>query len=261
MRRSKRFGTGILLIGLLAGAPAWGDPAQPEVRYADGRLTLKLERVPIAVVMRRIGEATGATVRGDIPFGEVTVTVENVPISLALDTVLGSHSFMLTYGAGGALRTIDLLGSGPPVTPGMPMMPVPVAGATPARALAAEEQQAAVLQQNVPAWGALKGAFGEEPLTVGRLLHAVVNDQRPEVRAAARESVLSAFLEHPEVEAAYLSTLTAVDDTTLASMMRAASPDGSATDWMSAVAQRARSPELKQKAAAIVTLLRGAPAP
>ena len=256
MCRSSRAGVGILVVALLASASAWAaDEAPPPVRYADGCLTLRVERMQIADVLRRVGDATGAVVRGDVPFGEVTVALENVPLSVALDTILGSHSFMLTYGAHGALRSIDLLGAGPPITPA-PGTPKP----TPGISLAAEEHQASFLQREVPAWGELQGAFpGPEPLTVGRLLHAVVNDKRQGVRAAAREVVLNAFVEHPEVETAYLSTLTPIDDATLAGMLRASNVDGSAEEWMSALASRARSQELKDKAAAILRELRAPP--
>jgi hypothetical protein len=240
------------LLSSLTATCAWAAEAEPQVRYAAGRLTLQVERMPIAEVMRRIGDATGAVVRGDAPTGEVTIKVDDVPMTVALDNVLGKHSFMLTYGAHGTLRSIELLGAG------VPMSPAPAG--TPTRPLAAEEAQATLLQRNVPAWGSLIGAFGAEPLTVGRLLHAVVNDQRADVRAAARESILDAFVAHPEVEAAYLSTLTPVEDATLASIMRASSVDTSAEEWFAVVATRARSPELKQKATAILAALRsGAP--
>lgn len=232
-------------------APAWSAESQPEVRYADGRLTVHVDHMPVGEVLRRIADATGAAVRGDAPAGDVTLAVDNVPITVALDTMLGKHSFMLTYGAKGALRSIELLGAG------VPMSPVPAATAPPP--LAAEEAQATTLQRNVPAWGSLIGAFGDEPLTVGRLLHAVINDQRPDVRAAARESILDAFVASPEVEAAYLSTLTPVDDPTLASLLRASSDGTSAEEWLAALAARARSPELKKKAASVLAVLRSSP--
>jgi hypothetical protein len=250
-RRSTFAVAGVLLVAILTAPAVKSAESEPQVRYDDGRLTLRVEQMPIAEVLRRIGDATGATIRGDVPAGDVTVAVEHVPLTVALDTVLGSHSFMVTYGAKGALRSIDLLGAGPPVT---------APAATVAPPLAAEEAQAATLQHQVPATGALAGAFGAEPLTVGRLLHAVINDQRPDVRAAARESILDAFLGHPELEAAYLSTLTPVEDTTLASLLRASSVGNSAEDWLSALGTRARTPELKRKAASVLAALRTPPA-
>ena len=250
---SKVVGAALALLVLTASAPAWSAESQPAVRYADGSLTVHVDHMPVGEVLRRIAEATGAEVRGDAPAGDVTLAIDNVPLTVALDTMLGKHSFMLTYGAKGALRSIELLGAG------VPMAPVPAAASPPAPPLAAEEAQAATLQRNVPAWGSLIGAFGDEPLTVGRLLHAVVSDQRSDVRAAARESILDAFVASPEVEAAYLSTLTPVDDTTLASILRASSDGTSAEEWLSALISRARSPELKKKAASVLTALRTPP--
>jgi len=263
MCRSTATSAAFALLLSCVTATAWGVESQPAaaaepsastVRYADGRLTVKVDHMPIADVLRRIGDATGAVVRGNMPTGDVTVAVEDVPLTVALDTVLGKHSFMLTYGPKGVVRTIDLLGAGPPVT-AAPVAAAPAA--TPAPPFAAEEAQAAVLQRTVAPWGSLIGAFGpSEPLTVGRLLHAVVNDQRPEVRAAARESILEQFRSHPEVEAAYLSTLTPVDDTTLAGMMRASTATDGAEEWFAALTMRAGSPELKQKASTVLALLR-----
>lgn len=251
MFRSKVVCAAVSLLVLGASAPAWSAESQAEVRYADGRLTVHVDHMPVGDVLRRIADATGAALRGDAPAGDVTLAVDNVPITVALDTMLGKHSFMLTYGAKGALRSIELLGAG------VPMAPMPAATAQ--KPLAAEEAQATVLQHNVPAWGALVGAFGEEPLTVGRLLHAVVNDQRPDVRSAARESLLEAFLASPEVEVAYLSTLTPIDDTTLATMMRGSGDGASAEEWFSALSSRARSPELKKKASSVLGVLRSPP--
>ena len=47
---------------------------------------------------------------------------------------------------------------------------------------------------------------------------------------------LEAFGRDPEVEAAYLSTLTPVDDATLAKILRAPDPEGAAEEWMAALA-------------------------
>src|SRR4029453_2120859 len=101
VRRMLRSMVGCAAFSLLAwgtSAPAWSAESQPEVRYADGRLTLHVDHMPVGEVLRRIADVTGAAVRGDAPAGDVTLAVDNVPITVALDTMLGKHSFMLTYG-------------------------------------------------------------------------------------------------------------------------------------------------------------------
>jgi hypothetical protein len=107
---------GMLAMLLLAAGLAVGAP--PPITYADGRLTARLDRVPLAEVLDRLAEATGARIGGDP--GEprdVTAQFEELPIDRALERLLGTQSFTLRYAADGRLLSIDLRGVPAPSAP------------------------------------------------------------------------------------------------------------------------------------------------
>ena len=162
--------------------------------------------------------------------------------------MLRAESFMLTYGGDGAIRTIELLARSE-------VQPSSRPSSTARPPLAEEETQAVVLQRTVEVSGPLARALASATPAMGRVLHAVTLEKQASVRAAAREAALTAFAGDPEIEAAYLSTLVAVDDAALARMLRAASIDGSAEEWMKALSTRAPSVALREKAAAVLSVL------
>ena len=73
---------------------------EPLLDYADGRLTARLDQVPIADVLAALAEATGATIRGEVlEPREVTKHFEDLPIDRAVDRLLGRQNFTLRYDA------------------------------------------------------------------------------------------------------------------------------------------------------------------
>ncbi len=232
--------------------------AGPLVRYDHGRLTVHAAGVPAGHVLDRIAAETGAAIRGTPRNVDVTVDVDDAALSDALAAVLGGQSFMLTYGSDGVLRAIDLLAAGP-AAPLASVSAAPALSSTPSGALAEAERQAAILRRPVHVSGALARALGTDRPATGTLLHAAISERDPAVRAAARDALLATFRADPEVEAAYLSTLTPVADATLATMLQGISADGAA-ELMAALASRARSIELRRKAASVLDALERLPA-
>jgi hypothetical protein len=234
------------------------DPGAPTVKFEQDRLTVRVDAMPLKEVLDRVAKATGATIRGSVPDRTVTVSVTAAPLSEGLETILGSHSFILKYGSGGAPRAVELLGAGEPValvpaaTPGVAA--VPGVAATPGP-LEAEEAQAKILQRTVRVSGDLAAAVGSEQPAIGRLLHAVVREPDAGVRAAARDALIAALSGDPEAEAAYLSTLTPVENEVLANMLQKSSAEDGAAAWMAYLAARAPSEALRAKAAAVLALL------
>lgn len=226
------------------------------VQYAHDRLTIHVVAMPLPAFLAELERQSGATVRGVVPDRTVTADLVNAPLTDALDTILGAESFMLTYGSDGSLRAIEMLAAGTVVAPTPAATPTSAAHETTRKPLAEEERQAAVLQRRVSVSAALGRAVGEEEPSVGRLLHAVLGERGAALRAEAREAVLAAFARDPETEAAYLSTLQPVDDAILARTFGAQSVDGSAEEWLTALAARARSQELRDKATAVLDVLR-----
>ncbi|MEO6028559.1 MAG: hypothetical protein ABIR79_16960 [Candidatus Binatia bacterium] len=244
----------VLVLAMLVGRWAVAaEPAADVVRYEDGRLTVRATDAPLDRVLGQIAAVTGATMRGAMPSRTASFDFTALTLSDGLTRILGAESFMLTYSGDGTIRTIDLLGRGAAPPPS----PRPSGAARPP--LADEEAQAAVLQQPVAVSGPLRRALGSSTPAVGRVLHAVTLEHRTTVRAAAREAALGAFVRDPAIEAAYLSTLVPVDDATLARMLRATAAEGAAEEWMAALAARAPSPALREKATAVLAALKESP--
>ena len=109
---SRKIGCGLLVVAatlLSAGSLAAREPC--EVAYDDGRLTMHVEKVPLADVVREIARQTGAEIVGEVRKArEVTRQFDRVPIVDALARLLGEQNFTLRYGSEGKLRTISLLG-------------------------------------------------------------------------------------------------------------------------------------------------------
>lgn len=246
-------GSMLAVLGLACGAAvqvlAAPTPAPDAVRWADGRLSVRATDASLDRVLAEIAAATGATVRGEVDARRVTIDFRALAPADGLARILGAESFMLTYAADGSLRTIELLARGAPVTP----IPVP----SPRRPLADAEDQAVVLQRPVAVAGPLAAAVGGDEAPIGRVLHAVIMEPDPATRAAARTVVLSAFVEDPTVEAAYLSTLEPVADPVLARILQASAADPrSVEEWMGVLAAGAPSAALRAKAAAVLAVLR-----
>lgn len=102
----------------LGAALAWAapdagegaSPSAPVLRYEDGRLTARLEGVPLSEVVDALGRETGATITGDVDATPVHQHFEQVPIRQALHRFLRLPNFILTY-EDGRLVSIHLLGA------------------------------------------------------------------------------------------------------------------------------------------------------
>ena len=249
----------LAVVACVAGPVNADDPTDDVVRYENGRLTVRAMNAPLDRLLGQIAAATGATIRGGMPNRTGSFDFTDRPLSDALSRMLGSESFMLTYAPDGSLRTIRLLGRGEAVVAVASPAPAPSPGPAPAAPLAAEEQQAAILQQQVIVTDhpPLRRALGTTLPSIGQVLHATTREANPNARGAAREVALKEFRSSPEVEAAYLSTLEPVDDATLAKMMQSPdAPPGAAREWLQALAASAPSPALRAKATAVLKVLK-----
>jgi hypothetical protein len=243
----------ILLALIQLPAPLHGETTAPDVvKYDAGRLTVHVDGMPLNRLLGEIVAVTHATVRGTVAARPVTMDFRELPLSDGLTRIFGAESFMLTYAGDGTVRLIEVLGAGPAIVPVATGRPITTP--TPRSPLADAEEQAIVLQRLVIVSGPLAEALGGEQAPVGQVLHAAVQARDPAARAAARETALGAIAD-PAVETAYLSTLTPVDDATLATILRAMNAEG-AQEWMTALAARAPSAELRAKAAAVLAALR-----
>jgi hypothetical protein len=139
----------------LGAVPAWGapdadesaSPSAPLLRYEDGRLTARLEGVPLPEVVDALRRATGATITGDVDASLVQQHFDRVPIRQALDQFLRLANFILTY-EDGRLVSIQLLGTAverPAAPAAAPLVAPAAVGAPPAIATSAAASGPTVL--------------------------------------------------------------------------------------------------------------------
>jgi hypothetical protein len=192
--------------------------------------------------------------RGIPPTRAGSFDMHEVPLADALKRILGADSFMLTYGTDGQVRSIRFLGRGEAIAYASPAPSPGAAGGAAGAPLAAEEQQAGVLQKQVIVtdYPPLRRALGTTTPSIGQVLHAVTGEANPNARSGAREVLLKTVASDPEAEAAYLSTLEPVADATLAEMLTTSAPAGGAEEWMTALSTRAQSQALRDKAKAVL---------
>ncbi|HZP40333.1 MAG TPA: hypothetical protein VFD84_02350 [Candidatus Binatia bacterium] len=123
----------VLLLAAASALAAGPAPPAPRVAYADGRLSVACDRVPLADLLPAISRATGIAFRGKpAEPREVTKHFERVPLADALARVLGRQNFVLRYDDDGRPVRAELLGAPLPVPP-RPARPV-AARPTPRRA-------------------------------------------------------------------------------------------------------------------------------
>jgi hypothetical protein len=159
------------------------DHPAPEVRYANGRLTVRVRQVPLDQVMAAVERETGAAVHGELrDWREVTKRFDDLPLGRALDRLLGRQNFTLWYDADGRPIRIELLG--------LPQPPPPKK--RPARAAAT---LAAVVAREPPVrvTPILQGALGRADVRVMQLLAAALRQPDASVRAEARRILLDTF--------------------------------------------------------------------
>ena len=242
-------GRRLVVLALLAWASIAG--AALDVRYRAGRLTVHVHEAALGAVLDAIAHGAGATVRGDPPARAVTLDVDDAPLDDVLARLLGKDSFALRYAPDGGLRTIELLAVGKPASPWPPPGVDASTGVAP-------ERQAEVLGRRIDVGARLAKAFGTRRPTAGELIHGAMRAKDDRTRADAQRRLLAAFDADPELEDVFTRTLVAIDDRTVASIFRGWNETG-AREFVAALAARARSPELRAKAAAVLRQLDAPP--
>jgi hypothetical protein len=123
----------VVLLGVSLCGVAWAlrANASPLLAYREERLSVSLQRVPLADVMAMFARESGVEIDGEFDgTREVTHRFDGVPIAQALDRLLGDQNFTLTYAEDGRLRRLQLHGL---AAPRRPIRPPPIARRPPAR--------------------------------------------------------------------------------------------------------------------------------
>ncbi len=201
----------VALLALLA-APAGAADIPATMRYEDGRLTVRLEGVPLDRVVEMLGSETGVEFRGELlDWRDVTKRFDGVPLPEALDRLLGRQNFILRYGADGRPRVVELQGLSQP-------RPVAKAGAKQPQPNALTLLKAA---PPVPLSPVLRGALRVDTARPTRLLRAALHEPDAAVRLEAGR----AFLASVESNALVRAALARADPASLTPLVRSAPPE------------------------------------
>jgi hypothetical protein len=244
-----RLAAALALAWLMLAPPASG--GDTVVHYEGARVTLHAEQAPLATVLDRLARETGATLRGDVPDRAVTLDLQGLPVDEVLVRLLGKDNFALTYGADGVLRAIEVLRA----SEGAPSWPPPSVAEAGSEPRASPDYPQEVMGRTVEVGGRLARELGSQRPTAGQLIHASLRVKSGKLRAEAQQRVLEAFERDPEIEDVFSRTLAAIDDATLARMLRGMG-GSRAEEFMTKLAARARSEQLRAKAAAVLEQLR-----
>jgi hypothetical protein len=116
--------TGVVLGAFACATPAVCAPetSRIDLRLHGGLLSGAVERAPIAAVVARVGQLSGAEVVAPVDDAEVTMTFSAVTPAYALEQVLRGRSYFLVLAADRrSLRRITVFGERPAVTRMMPV--------------------------------------------------------------------------------------------------------------------------------------------
>lgn len=231
-----RPGTSVLIVALfLVGTVCAEEP--PMVRYEDGRLSVRLEQVPLDLVLSTLAEETGATIRGHVlEPREVTKHFDDVPIARAIDRLLGRQNFTLRFAPDGSLAAIHLEG-----------MPAPRT-ASPARRTPAPR---ANFQKRVALTGTLRAALGRPQVPLAQLIAAAGRQEDARVRGEAARLAVTTI----EADAQLREAVLAMSDAALAGLLRSRA-GARASEVAAAMMGAARTFQLRAKAARVMQQIR-----
>jgi len=190
-----------------------------KVAFADDRLTAHVDAVPLREVLDAIAAASGAELRG-LPIDErpVSADLDAVPVDDALHRLLGGQNFTLSFGSGGRLKTIVLLGG--PAAPVAPVSDRPTAaGVAPSEpappAFPLSLSRAFTRHHPVAVPEPLAEILGSDRATFPQLLEMATIDDDGTRRAQATQVVLSAMERESRLRRSFFRTLHGLDDASL----------------------------------------------
>jgi hypothetical protein len=233
---------GLLIVATTA---AHAEPARI-IRYRDDALTVRVSGVRTAEVLAEIARQGGLEIRGEPRLARhASADFDAIPLREALTRLLDGQNFTLTYGEGGKLRAIELLGTTAtdPSTRTSPETAPP--------ALRPEVLEVVRRSAPVPIDGRLAEALSSRSATVEQLMDACLHQQDPAVRAEAVRAGMTALDDQPELRAVVLSSLGAVDDARVGAMLRGMA-GSRANEILRRAASGADAVELRAKAWAVL---------
>ena len=208
----------VVVGGGLATAGTAPDHDGPRVVYRNDRLSGHVDAAPLRDVLDAVAAASGAEIRGQpLDNHPVSADLDGVPIDDALHRLLGSQNFTLSFGSGGQLKTVVLLG-GPEAPAPSSDRPTAAGVAPPAPAVPAfplSLSRAFTRHRPVAVPEQLAEALGADHATFPQLLEMATVDDDGTRRSQATQVVLSALERESWLRRSFLRTLHDLDDASL----------------------------------------------
>jgi hypothetical protein len=253
----------LAVIALVVVAAGVGDSLADEglgtkVRYRDDKLTLRVDKMQVADILKEVARKSGAEIKGNVREPrEISGQFDAVPLRDALPRLLGEQNFTLTYGEKGRLKTIELLGG-----PEEPLEPKQKAEAA-AQAAAGDYDRRWIdvwktfdHRSKVPVTGKLAELTGEDELNwdyVVNMAYGYEPDAR--VRSEAVTAGLKALENDPQLRDDVFARTSTMTDAELADFARTICKHN-AEDFVKRVARLAERPEIKTRAVGVLRELR-----
>jgi len=205
------------------------------VAYHEDRLTLHVAKMPIRDVLNELSRQSGAEIRGEVPeHHAVSADFDDIPLSEALERLLGKQNFALGYGEESRLIRITLLG-GPlpppektadatekaaatPQPPGDHQKPWPPDGDV--RRSAETVWRFMDAEKEYPIGGRLAEALHTKRATFRQLAFAAAREQDRRVRGLALMASLNLVESDPEVRDAFFVAMDSLGDEAIAHLAR-----------------------------------------
>jgi len=215
---------------VLAHPSAYPDePSSRVVRYSDDALTVRLTNEPVRALLEEIGRQTGAEIQGQLSeVREVSADFEAVPLPEALRRLLGNENFALVYGDKGRLKAVKLLGR-----PQVAGASIGRATMMPTTTIPEPEPEATVASlMDTPVTllmaSRLARVLGKQTAPLREIIQVGVRSEDASVRAEAVRAALRTIENDPRFRTATAEAVGGLDDTSLATMLRAAAGEHAA---------------------------------
>lgn len=218
MMRSLVVSTALVLAfsGLAAAEPL------EKLEYQSDRLTLRAKDTPLADIIDALKRQSGAELHGTAPDKTTSATLDAVPLREALERLLGTESFALTYGDGGHLKKIELRG-GPVEAKSTPQPTEPTPGRGSHDGKTPEHWLAVLDGLSVPVnvSGPLREKAGAEVVGWDFMLHWASQHDDPAMRAEAIRTAVRAIEANDQMREGVIGSLLRMNDQQLNEYVRA----------------------------------------
>lgn len=249
-------------------APEGAAEGERLVRYANGRLSVRVWDEDLREVLEEIGRQAGAEMKLDrLEDRTVTCDFADLPLDKGLQRLLRDQNFTLVYvaaqpGGGQArLRSLEVFSAKGSYGSVEPAVAPTTASTLPPKAEAPAKAGIRGLVEHfdqIPVAGQLAEALGSDRVSLQTLFAASVSEPDPAVRRQAISRMVSVIDADPEAEQFTLDAIDAMDPDTLASLLRGYGAERSA-ELLREIMARARGRDLRSAASEVLNRLLAAP--